>query len=53
LLAELARTDSFDAAQAAAAALARVDPEFLEEAGGWLGAGIHLAQAADIVAVQS
>jgi HEAT repeat protein len=53
LLAELARNDSFDVAQAAAAALARVDPGRLEEAGGWLGAEIHLAQAADIVAVQA
>jgi HEAT repeat protein len=53
LLVELARTDSFDPAQAAAAALARVDPKLLEEVGGWLGAEMHLAQAADLAVVQS
>jgi HEAT repeat protein len=52
-LAQLARTDSFDPAQAAAAALARADPELLEEVGGWLGAEIHLAQAADLATLQS
>ena len=52
-LATLARTDSFDPAQAAAAALARVDPGLLEEAGGWLGAEMHLAQAADLAAIRS
>ena len=53
LLVELARTDLFDVAQAAAAALARVDRELLEEVGGWMGAPIHLAEAADVAAMRS
>jgi HEAT repeat protein len=47
-----ARTDEFDPAQAAARALARVDPSLLWDAARRLGQGPHVAEAADLTAVR-
>lgn len=47
-----ARTDEFDPAQAAARALARVDPPLLWDAARRLGQGPHVAEAADLTAVR-
>jgi HEAT repeat protein len=49
-LARQARDDGFDAADAAARALARLAPEMLRILAGEPGAGPHLEQAADLVA---
>jgi HEAT repeat protein len=48
----LARSDHYDAAQAAAHALARVDPKLLAEAGRE-GLGQHVLEAADLAAIRS
>ena len=52
-LASQARVDGFDAADAAARALARVSPEVLQAVAGERGAGPHLGQAADVARVQA
>jgi HEAT repeat protein len=50
ILARQAREDGFDAAEAAARALARVAPQILPAVAAEPGAGPHLAQAADLAA---
>jgi hypothetical protein len=47
-----AREDQFDPAQAAARALARIDPPLLWDAARRLGQGPHVAEAADLTAVR-
>lgn len=47
-----ARDDEFDPGQAAARALARVDPPLLWDAARRLGQGAHVAEAADVTAVR-
>lgn len=47
-----ARADEFDPAQAAARALARVEPSLLWDAARRLGQGPHVAEAADLTAVR-
>ncbi len=50
-LTEMARGGGFDAARAAAAALARIDPDALRVAAAVPGAGAHLHEAADLLEV--
>jgi HEAT repeat protein len=50
-LLELARTDRFRPARAAARAVARIDPGALEAAAVEPGAGAHLHEAADLIAL--
>ena len=52
-LARQAREDGFDAAEAAAQALARVAPQVLPALADEIGAGQHLAQAADLIAAEA
>jgi HEAT repeat protein len=52
-LARQARGDEFDPAEAAARALARVSPEVLVAVADEPGSGPHLAQAADLLQVQT
>jgi HEAT repeat protein len=47
-----ARDDQFDPAQAAARALARIDPRLLWDSARRLGQGPHVAEAADLTAVR-
>jgi HEAT repeat protein len=47
-----ARDDQFDPAQAAARALARIDPPLLWDSARRLGQGPHVAEAADLTAVR-
>jgi HEAT repeat protein len=50
-LVEIARTDRFRPARAAARAVARIDPRTLQAAAAEPGAGPHLHEAADLLAV--
>jgi HEAT repeat protein len=50
-LLEIARTDDFRPARAAAQAVARIDPRALREAAAQPGAGPHLHEAADLEAI--
>jgi HEAT repeat protein len=50
-LVEIARQDRFRPARAAARAIARIDPRLLETAAAEPGAGPHLHEAADLLAV--
>lgn len=52
-LARQARVDEFDPAEAAARALARVSPEVLVAVADEPGSGAHLAQAVDLLQVQT